>query len=105
MSAAEIIQSLPGRIKPGMLPAHNIIYHFIITGEEGGNFTLHLSAEQARVEPGLQGDPKCIVESRADDFENIVTGKLNPAMALMTGKVKVSNLNSMMKFLESIEKA
>jgi putative sterol carrier protein len=67
----------------------NAIYEFNITGEGGGVWTVEITKERGAVEVGSKGNAKCIVTSASPDFMNIVSGKMNPQMAFMSGKLKI----------------
>ena len=41
------------------------------------------------VSAGSGGAAKCIVTCSASDFMNVVSGKTNPQMAFMSGKLKI----------------
>ena len=48
---------------------------------------------------GAASSPKATVRMDAGDYHDMITGKLNPMMAFMSGKVKVEgDLNTVMKF-------
>ena len=51
-----------------------------------------------KVEDGLIGEPKCVVRASDQNFINLVSGELNPMMAILTGKVKISNQGEMIKY-------
>ena len=104
MTAAELIRSLPSRLKPDAGKGIDIIYHFKISGEEGGEFTVRVNDGVASVEDGLHGDPKCIVEGKDKDYEDVMYGRTNAQMAVLMGKIKVSNVGSMLKFVDMFER-
>lgn len=104
MTAKEMIYSLPQRMKAGAGLGVDIVYHFQISGEGGGDFTVEVNNGICTVHDGLHGEPKCVISADAGDYTDVESGKTNPQMALMFGKVKVSNLGSMMKFIEMFEK-
>ena len=99
-TAKEIIQSLPLRLKPGAGTGVDILYHFKISGNDGGNFTVTVNDSKCEVKEGLTGEPKCIVESTDVNYADAEWGRINVQMAVMFGKIKVSNIGSMMKFIE-----
>ena len=66
------------------------IYEFNITGDNGGTWTLDMSGENNTVKEGSAGDAQCTITMAADDFSELINGGLNPQMAFMTGKLKVS---------------
>ena len=67
----------------------NAIYEFNITGDNGGVWTVELTKEKGGVQAGSTGNAKCIVTAASPDFMNIVSGKMNPQMAFMSGKLKI----------------
>ena len=67
----------------------NATYEFNITGDNGGVWTVQMDKEKGAVSEGSQGAAKCIVTAASTDFMNIVSGKMNPQMAFMSGKLKI----------------
>jgi putative sterol carrier protein len=74
---------------PETSKAVNSIYEFNITGDNGGVWTVDLTKEPGVVSPGSGGNAKCTVTCASADFMNIVSGKMNPQMAFMSGKLKI----------------
>lgn len=105
MNAAELIRSLPSRMKSGAGQGVDIVYHFKITGDAGGNFTVRMKEGVCTVEDGLHDEPKCVIEAKDSDYEDVEYGRTNAQMAVLFGKIKVSNVGSMLKFVEMFEKA
>jgi putative sterol carrier protein len=105
MTAAQLIQSLPDRLKEGAGKDVDITYHFKITGTNGGDFTVKVKDGICTVEKGLSGEPKCEIVAKDTDYEDVELGRTNPQMAVLFGKVKVSNVGSLMKFVEMFERA
>lgn len=105
MNASELIQSLPSRLKPGIDPSLDFVYHFRIAGEHGGDFTVRVKNGACTVEPGLADEPKCVVQAKDSDYEDAEYGRTNAQMAVLFGKIKVSNIGSMLKFVEMFERA
>ena len=104
MTARELIYTLPQRLKPNYGIGIDIIYHFQISGEGGGDFTVKVNDGICSVNDGLNGQPKCIISASANDYCDAELGKINAQMAVMFGKIKVSNIGSMLKFVEMFEK-
>lgn len=102
--ANEIIKSLETRLKPEMAQGIDIVFHFDLSGENGGQYTVTVKNEKCVVTEGLIGEPKCSVSASDENYADVELGKTNPAMALMMGKVKVSNIPSMLKFIEMFQK-
>lgn len=75
--------------KPELSKAVNASYEFNITGDTGGVWTVDLTKEPGAVTAGSTGAAKCVVSCAASDFMNITSGKMNPQMAFMSGKLKI----------------
>ena len=105
MNAAELIRSLPSRMKSGAGQGVDIVYHFKISGDGGGDFTVRVNNGICTVEDGLHDDPKCVIEAKASDYADVEYGRTNAQMAVLFGKIKVSNVSSLLKFVEMFEKA
>jgi len=75
--------------KPELSKAVNSIYEFNIEGDGGGVWTVDLTKEPGVVTSGSGGAAKCVVTAKSPDFMNIVSGKMNPQMAFMSGKLKI----------------
>jgi putative sterol carrier protein len=104
-SAREIILSLPSRLKPGSADGLDFYYHVMISGDRGGEFTVQINNGTCTVQNGLHGsDPKCIVQTDDQTYEDVEYGRSNAQMAVMFGKIKVSNIPSMLKFIEMFNK-
>ena len=104
MTARELIYTLPQRLKPNYGIGIDIKYHFQIFGEGGGDFTVEVKNGICTVHEGLSGEPKCIISATANDYCDAELGKINAQMAVIFGKIKVSNIGSMLKFVEMFEK-
>jgi alkylation response protein AidB-like acyl-CoA dehydrogenase/putative sterol carrier protein len=97
-TAREILYSLPQRLKADKLEAGTYgIFHFMMEGE--GDFTITLKDGGVKIEENLIGEATCNVKAKAKDYLDIELGKVNPQMAFMMGKIKISNLAEMMKFM------
>ncbi|MBK9732492.1 MAG: SCP2 sterol-binding domain-containing protein [Chitinophagaceae bacterium] len=105
MTAAALIQSLPQRMKVGAGQGIDLLYHFKISGEHGGDFTVKVKDGVCSVEKGLSGDPKCEIEAMDTVYEDVEMGRTNAQMAVLFGKLKVSNIPSLLKFVEMFERA
>ena len=98
MTASEFIQRLPQKASPEALDGVETNFYFDISGEGGGQYTVIAHDGKLDVLDGLHGEPKCKVTANADDFMKVVRGETNAMMAVMTGKVKISNTGELMKY-------
>ncbi len=99
MTAKDFIYSLPKKVPSAALEGAETLFHFDLTGEEdGGQYSLEIKEGKLEVKEGFEGEPKCKVTSKAANFVKVVTGEINPMMALLTGKIKISNQGEMLKY-------
>ena len=99
MTAREIILALPERLKQEEAAGQSGIFQFQLEGETGGEFTVTVADGKCDVQEGLQGEPSCLISALATDFEDAELGRVNRQMAVMMGKIKISNLGEMLKFI------
>lgn len=102
-TSKEIILGLPERFKKETASAESGIFHFIIEGENAGEFSVIVEHGDCQVKEGLEGDPDCVIRADSTDFEDAELGRVNKQMAVMMGKIKISNLGAMMKFITMFE--
>ena len=68
----------------------NACYEFRLEGEEGGVWTVDLTVSPGLVGVGSTGAAGCVVTAACADFMDIVSGRLNPQLAFLTGRIKAS---------------
>ncbi|MBX7227262.1 MAG: SCP2 sterol-binding domain-containing protein [Chitinophagales bacterium] len=99
MTSKEIVLGLPARFKSEEAASETGLFHFVLSGETGGEFTVTVANGSCTSEEGLSGDADCVITAEATDFEDAELGRTNKQMAVMMGKIKISNLGAMLKFL------
>ncbi|MBK6340402.1 MAG: SCP2 sterol-binding domain-containing protein [Bacteroidetes bacterium] len=98
-TAKEMILGMPSRFKADSAADETGRFHFELEGETGGNFTITVANGVCTSVEGLEGEADCVIRSLATDFEDAELGRTNKQMAVMMGKIKISNLGAMLKFL------
>tara|TARA_Y100000031_G_C7921966_1_gene248718 strand:- start:39 stop:371 length:333 start_codon:yes stop_codon:yes gene_type:complete len=76
--------------KKDIVSSMNAIYEFQITGDNGGTWTVDVKNEPPKVTSGSLGSADCTVTIKDEHFVAMISGDLNPQMAFMTGKLKVT---------------
>ncbi len=98
MNAIEYIKGLEDKIDPAVTEGLETRFHFILSGDGGGDLTVEVNDGTVDVKDGLEGEPKCVVKTKASTFEKLLKKEINPMMAVMTGKVKISNQSELLKY-------
>ena len=92
----KFLTDLPGKVAPEAIEGHNTCFHFDV--KDAGQFTVAITDGVMSVKEGLEGDASCKVSTSAESFSKLISGDLNPMMAMMTGKLKISNPGEMLKY-------
>ncbi|MEI6410910.1 MAG: SCP2 sterol-binding domain-containing protein [Bacteroidota bacterium] len=94
----EYLFSLPSKVNADALEGLNTVFHFDV--KDAGQFTVQVADGKLGVSEGLSGDPVCKVSTSAESFSKLLSGDLKPMMAMMTGKLKISNPGEMLKYAQ-----
>ncbi len=78
------------------------VFHFKISGEEGGEYTVTIKDKQLRVRTGLHQEPKCEISASDINFKNILLKISNPGIALANGKLQITNVAEVLKFAKPL---
>src|SRR5688572_6042968 len=98
MTSRDFIYKLPSKISPEAIEGHETTFHFDLEGENGGQYTVEVKDGKANVMDGLIGNPTCVIRATEENFMKLIHGDLNPMMAVLTGKVKISNQGEMLRY-------
>lgn len=99
-TAREIVESLPQRFEPLIAENAESIVHLRLKGDRGGDFTVIVEDGNCTVKEGLHGEAACVVSTTDKAYEDLETGRTNAQMAVFTGKVKVSNIPELLRFIQ-----
>lgn len=85
-------QTIPTRLRANPQLAREIgaVVHFVIGG---GSWTLDCTDGEGKVVAGAVGTPKLTLSSSEENFRRVVAKKLNPNMAVMSGKLKLKPMD------------
>jgi putative sterol carrier protein len=96
MTAQEFFEALPSKINPAAVEGMSSVFHFDIG--DAGQYTLALADGKLDVKQGLEGEASCSVKASQETLIGLLTKDINPMMAMMTGKLKISNPGEMLKY-------
>ncbi len=98
MKFKDFISNLPNRVAPEAIEGASTSFHFNIDGDEGGQYTLNIDDGKMDVKEGIHGEAKCSVSAKDKNIEKVLSGDANAMMAVLTGKIKISNQGELMKY-------
>lgn len=100
----ELMRSLPARHRKDKTEGWKARVHFKIKGSATPEWTVNIDSITCSVKEGLEGTPDCVVSTTEDVYLAVEQGKQNPQMAVLTGKLKISNVAVMMRYTKSFSK-
>lgn len=105
MTVGELFRSLPTRLRPERAEGWTATFHFVLKGGEPPHWTVCVTKGTCTVVEGLEGEADCVVRMRAATYLGIERGEINAQTAFLTGRVKVSNLVQMMRYIKAFRPA
>ncbi len=98
MDVEQIFKNLPQNVDVSKLGDFNATVVFSLTGEGGGDWQVNIDDGKVTTAKASAEKPTAKVIMDADDYKDMMSGKLNPVQAFMSGKVRVEgDLNAVMK--------
>ena len=89
-SCKQVFSDMPGHLNKEAAKGLNATYQFDLSGDGGGKWNVQIANEQCLVQEGAHASPNVTIAMAAQDYLDMVAGKLNGQMAFMTGKLKIA---------------
>lgn len=99
MSAKEYLENTAAKLGATEIGDVNTTLHFDFNGT---TYSMQVADGKAELKEGLVGEAECVIKASDEDFVKIATGDMNPMMAMMMGKLKISNPGAMMKYAKML---
>ena len=96
-----LMTSLPERLHSDRSRGVRAVFHCTVRGADAPQWTVRLNDGSCHVGRGHEGRPDCRIEMNEETFLGLQTGELNPQAALLSGKIKVSDLTLLMRFVRA----
>jgi putative sterol carrier protein len=103
VTATELFATLPERFRSERAGDLRAIYVFELEGEGGGSWTVRVTDGSLTVEDGSSTDADVTVRAKADDWMAIVEGRMDPQLAYLTKRLRVTgNLQLALRLREVV---
>lgn len=104
MTTSEVFADIQSRLQnhPEKLTGVNAVYRFDLTGEEAGSWTIKIRDGKAEVSQGAGDEPNTTMIASSTDWLQIASGRMDPTMAFMQGKLKVKGDMSLAMKLQGL---
>ncbi len=99
MTLAEALQGMIATFNPAKAKGINAVVQLNASGEGGGAYHVKIADNQCELVEGAAPNPTVAIDVAAQDWIDILSGKLDPTRAFMSGKLRIKgDLGLMMRF-------
>ena len=89
-SCKHAFDMMPTRFNKEAAKGLNAIYQFDLSGDGGGKWHVIINNDTCQVKEGPAASPSITISMTAQDYLDMLSGKLNGQMAFMTGKLRIA---------------
>ena len=98
ITVKELMARMPKAFLPEKAKGVEAVIQYHLTGEEGGDWVITIKDGRCTVEEGVAENPRLTLTADAQDYKDIILGKLDGMKAFMQGKLQLKgDLNLAMK--------
>lgn len=101
LSVDDVMRLLPERFDAARVNGWAATFHFDIEGAPRPAWTVRVGGDGCRVERGHHGEHDCHVRMSQNTFLGLQSGEVNPQSAFLFGRIRVSDLGQMMRFVQA----
>ena len=90
LTPKRIFERIPEAFDASRAPGLNASVQFVLTGADGGDWCVHIADGACQVEEGRAADPRVTITTEAQVYVDLMSGKLNPMAAVMSGQIQLA---------------
>ncbi len=98
----DIFEQIPGRLNPSAAAGMNATILYDLTGDGGGQYACTINNGACTVTPGATPAPAMTVTMTAQDFIDMLGGRLDGMSAFMSGKLRIAGDMGLAMKLQSL---
>lgn len=88
-TARDLVMSMPKYFKPEKAQGVNAVIQYHLTGEGGGDWIIRIEDGKCTVEEGVAENPTLTLRMDAQDYVDLIAGRLDGMTAFMTGQLQL----------------
>ncbi len=88
-SAADLLTDLLKRFDPSAAAGLSAVYQLTLTGDGAGTFHLKVANQECQLTGGPAEKPDVAITVSAEDWAELVAGRLDPLSAFFTGRLRI----------------
>ena len=100
-----LVRSLPLRLRREQVAGWRARFHCTFSGADTADWTIVIDDGSCRVDEGHHGNPDCALRMDQETFLGIENGSVDPKWAFLFGKIRVSNLEELLRFVRAFRRA
>ena len=101
ITVEQLVRNHEKAFKPEAAEGVDAVIQYHLTGDEGGDWIVTIRDGKCTVAEGQAENPKMTMTADAQDFKDVLTGKVNGMNYFMQGKLKLAgDLNLAMKLMQ-----
>ena len=100
LTITDLMERMPGAFLPEKAGDADVVIQFHFTGDQESSWHADIKDGACTVEQGEAENPTLTLTAEAQDYIDVITGKLDGMKAFMQGKLKLAgDLNLAMKMM------
>lgn len=88
-SPRAVFEAMPGLFKSDAATGIDVIFQYIISGQDGGDWFCAIADNGCCIEAALHDKPTCTLKMDSPDFLAMMNGKVTPMQAYSSGKLVI----------------
>lgn len=84
----QLLDLLPTLFVPERAAGFDTTIQVHLDGSQGGDWVVVIRDQQLNVQPGVLDQPKMTVSGKSEDVLDMVSGRVDPMRAFMSGKIQ-----------------
>jgi putative sterol carrier protein len=89
-SVKQSFEMMPSRFNKEAAKGLNAVYQFDLSGDGGGKWYAIIKDQTVEVKEGANPSPNITISMAAQDYLDMLSGKLNGQVAFMSGKLRIA---------------